>query len=217
MPKAVRESKSVYTIKPDELNFTGKPLILKRNGKPYAAVIPIEAYKQYRAQIRARKPQPQVGTIEAEREAFYRLKPELLKTHRGLFVAMVGGKVVDSDADDRALVKRVQEKFGNVPIYVQLVSEHLRVVELPSPEIVESDEFWQGFCWFQDHRRELLKTHRGKWVAVLAGQVVDFDDDKGELARRAHAKFPERQIYFTIVQEQPRVVRMPSFRVVREQ
>ena len=60
---------------------------------------------------------------EREYEAFRRLLPQLLATHRGRYVAIHDGQVV-GDGDDRlALALQVLAEVGNVPIHVGLVSE----------------------------------------------------------------------------------------------
>ncbi len=47
--------------------------------------------------------------LDLELSAFERMRPELLKTHRGLFVAIHDGAVVDSDSDEFALAARIEE------------------------------------------------------------------------------------------------------------
>jgi hypothetical protein len=51
------------------------------------------------------------------------LLPELLRTHRGQYVAIHEEQVVDSGDDTFALGRRVYKRFGYVPIYVAPVSE----------------------------------------------------------------------------------------------
>jgi hypothetical protein len=68
---------------------------------------------------------------EREYQAFLRLLPGLLLTHRGKFVAIHDGQVVDSDTDEVALVLRVQARVGYIPLYVGLVTEQPLVVRIP--------------------------------------------------------------------------------------
>lgn len=69
-----------------------------------------------------------------EQQAFHRLLPALLQTHRGQYVAVHSEQVVDSGPDNVALAMRAYAKFGYVPIYVDLVAEHpLPPVRIPSP------------------------------------------------------------------------------------
>ena len=78
-----------------------------------------------------RLPSPQLPRGEQEYQAFLRLLPELLATHRGRYVAVHDGKVVDSDSDDVALILRVQARLGYVPIHVGLVTEQQRIFRIP--------------------------------------------------------------------------------------
>ncbi len=60
---------------------------------------------------------------EQEYLAFQRLLPQLLQTHRGQYVAIHDGHVVDSDTTDIALILRVHARFGYVPIHVERVKD----------------------------------------------------------------------------------------------
>ncbi len=71
--------------------------------------------------------------IEKEKEAFLKLKPNLLGTHRGQYVAVLGGELVDSDYDGSALATRVYKKHGNVEIYIDEVTEEKRVIHIRTP------------------------------------------------------------------------------------
>jgi hydrogenase maturation factor len=76
-------------------------------------------------------PAPVLNKSEREYQAFLQLLPELLKTHRGQYVAIHGGQFVDCDADDIALIKRVHAKVGYVPIHVGRVVEPQPVSRIP--------------------------------------------------------------------------------------
>jgi hypothetical protein len=66
---------------------------------------------------------------QRERIAFLRLKPELLKTHRGEYVAVHEGQVVDHGSDDVALALRFFAKYGNTPVHIGLVTEFPEATE----------------------------------------------------------------------------------------
>lgn len=139
----------------DEVRKTHEPLLLVQDEKPVAAVIPISDYQRFalwrenelRHKGVSEKPESVPvdsselvrrrayrKSFEQERAAFYRLKPQLLETHRDQYVAVHGSQVVDSDTDDAELAKRVMAKYTHRAVYIQLVSEELPAFELPSPE-----------------------------------------------------------------------------------
>jgi hypothetical protein len=74
---------------------------------------------------------PELSKGEREYQTFLRLLPQLLGTHRGQYVAIHDGQMVDSDADDLALIQRVHARVGYVPIHVGLVTDQPRVVRVP--------------------------------------------------------------------------------------
>jgi len=77
-----------------------------------------------------------LAALEKERAAFVRLKNQLLRTHRGKFVAILNGEVVDVDEDDRILTRRVYAEYGYVPIYIDRVVEEPPVRRILSPKKV---------------------------------------------------------------------------------
>jgi len=140
MPKTIeiKEARAQYALPLDEAQLAQGPLILERQGTPIAAIISFVEYERYRnwreQQKRETMHSAQWQKFERERAAYQRLKFQLLQTHRGQFVAIHEGKAVDVDRDRRALVKRVVERYGNEPVYIQLVAEELPTFEVPSPE-----------------------------------------------------------------------------------
>jgi hypothetical protein len=64
--------------------------------------------------------------------AFYEMLPELLKTHRGQYVAIHEGRVVASGANRLQVGDEAQRQFGDVSILVQLVSERPEVRHITS-------------------------------------------------------------------------------------
>ena len=59
---------------------------------------------------------------------------------------------------------------------------------------------------------ELLKTHKGKWVAIYHGQLVDEDDDRSTLSARVRAKYgyDEPVLITEVLETRHRVVDMPG-------
>jgi hypothetical protein len=52
---------------------------------------------------------------------------------------------------------------------------------------------------------QLLRTYRGKFVAILNGEVVDVDEDDRILTRRVYAEYGYVPIYIDRVVEKPLV------------
>jgi hypothetical protein len=74
---------------------------------------------------------------DQERQAFRRLLPELLTMHRGQFVAIHEGRVVESGEDKIDVARRSYGRFGYVPIFVYRVEPYPAVpVRIPSPRLV---------------------------------------------------------------------------------
>jgi hypothetical protein len=76
---------------------------------------------------------PPVEREKGEREyrTFLHLLPQLLVSHRGQYVAVHNGEVVDSDMDDISLIQRVHARFGYVPIHVGLVTDRPPLLRIP--------------------------------------------------------------------------------------
>ena len=78
---------------------------------------------------------------QRERLAFYRMLPELLRAHRGRYVAVLGGAVVGTGDDFLQVAQEAYAQHGHVPIYVGLVSEPpARLVRLPSSRAADPDK-----------------------------------------------------------------------------
>ncbi|MCZ7673153.1 MAG: DUF5678 domain-containing protein [Chloroflexi bacterium] len=62
------------------------------------------------------------------KEAFHRLHGTLLKNHRGEYIAIYNGQLIDHDRDRTALFKRIEENYPDQYVLIRLVSQ--------TPEIV---------------------------------------------------------------------------------
>ena len=76
---------------------------------------------------------------EREREAFYRLLPDLLQTHLDKYVAVHDERVVEAGDDKFAVARSAYGRFGYVPMYVSQVAVRPRVVHIYSPRLVKQD------------------------------------------------------------------------------
>jgi hypothetical protein len=85
---------------------------------------------------------PQPGTSEKfqrERAAFYRLLPELLKTHRGKVVAIHDEKVLVVGDDNVQVGLEAYRRVGYVALYVERVEETRPVYRLRGPREIRKE------------------------------------------------------------------------------
>lgn len=80
---------------------------------------------------------PDRERMEQEQAAYARLRESLLATHEGQYVAIHGGELVDADADEMALVRRIDARFPNKVVHMrQVTREPDRVLSVYSPRLV---------------------------------------------------------------------------------
>lgn len=70
-----------------------------------------------------------------EDAAFKRLLPQLLQDCPGVFVAVHKGRVIDKDANDFALARRIDETHRSEFVLIRRVSGEVFDDHLPSPEV----------------------------------------------------------------------------------
>ncbi len=71
-----------------------------------------------------------------EQQAFRRLLPVLLQSHRDQYVAIHDGQVVGSGDDKLAVARHAYSRFGYIPIFVSRVTnEPLAPVRVPTPRL----------------------------------------------------------------------------------
>lgn len=139
MKKVVlREAQGPYKLAIDDETLAHEPVVLERDGEPVAVIVPMAEYEALRAQIEGRQQEEErlPATLVRDRAAFMAMKEQLLESHRSQYVAFKDGQFVDADPDDRALVKRLYDRFGVVPLYVKKVEEQERVYRIPGPRRV---------------------------------------------------------------------------------
>lgn len=74
--------------------------------------------------------------FEREEQTFLQMKEELLKNqaYSDKFVAILDGKLIDSDSDKAELAKRCYKRYGYIPIYFDKVERIKRIIRVPSPK-----------------------------------------------------------------------------------
>ena len=129
---SLKEAQATYSLSLDKVDLTQGHVILEHEGEPVAAVVPIAEYREFETwrQRHISPPLSPDNEWEQARQAFERMRSELLKTHRGQFVAILHNQVVDADAEIGTLARRVYARFGYRPIYMQKVTEQPRVARI---------------------------------------------------------------------------------------
>ncbi len=80
---------------------------------------------------------PVTRIFEKNREYYYAHKAELLRKYRNKYIAISNEKITDVDKDRSTLLKRVRAAIGNAPAFFTQVTEHPRVVRIPSLSLIE--------------------------------------------------------------------------------
>jgi hypothetical protein len=80
----------------------------------------------------------------------------------------------------------------------------------PGPEDTAIDREHRAF---QQMLPELLRTHRGRVVAIYQGQVVADGDDRLEVWQRARQQLGSVPVYVQRVEASPKIYKMPQRKV----
>jgi uncharacterized protein DUF5678 len=76
----------------------------------------------------------QRDVIARETAAFERMHAELLSSHRGQWVAIHDGQLVDCDADLHSVHARVRQRYGRTPVLLtQVLDEPIQVLHWRTP------------------------------------------------------------------------------------
>ena len=74
--------------------------------------------------------------LKAEALAFEKAHPRLVKKYPGQYVAIRAGKVVETGQDFESVFLHVQQRFGNTPVLIRLVTVRPEVeLQGPSPRL----------------------------------------------------------------------------------
>jgi hypothetical protein len=115
-----------------------EPVFVGEQGNPVAVLVPIDLYRSWQHQLKigtdpsgSAEREGSPGGFKREKAAFERMKPDLMEKYPGKCVALVRGEVVEVGDDKIEVIERVRERFGNVSMYVQWVTDRPRVYHLP--------------------------------------------------------------------------------------
>ena len=103
----------------------GERTVITRHGRPVAVLAPATEAESIDAE------RPHVRAWNREREQFERLLPELERRYRGRFVALLGGKVIDSDLDAAKLFQRVARASAGRVFFIGGVGIAHSFVDMP--------------------------------------------------------------------------------------
>lgn len=129
-PRTLKEVSVPYLVNAEDETIGRDTIVIRRNGEPVAVVVPFAEYQALVAR-------PVFGApgLEQERAAFERLLPELLKTHRGEWVAIVDGQPVQFGPDFSSVIVPVRQRFGQRLVYVREISEQAHIYKISSPRL----------------------------------------------------------------------------------
>lgn len=136
----LKENSARYSL--PELNEpVTEPLRIERDGQTLGVLISVADYQKVALLIKHEPPSPwieeQTRLIHSEIAAFERMKPELLKTHKGKYVAIVDGKLVDSSRSKATLVKRAYSKYGRRTMLIRKVAVSQPIYFMGGPQLVQ--------------------------------------------------------------------------------
>jgi len=71
--------------------------------------------------------------IVIEKSLFAKKKKQLMNdpNYKGKFVAVLNSKIVDSDSDEPALLKRIYEKHGYISVLIEKIDEEIEYTTSP--------------------------------------------------------------------------------------
>ena len=90
--------------------------------------------------------------------------------------------------------------------------DQVQVFEAPQLHFpkVEDDPWRRDEQAFFQKLPELLKTFRGKWIAIHNGEVVEVGDTRRQVLLQFLEKFPNDEVYIQLVDEEIPMLKMYS-------
>jgi hypothetical protein len=92
----------------------------------------------------------------------------------------------------------------------EVIEQVFEAPQIPKMSEIEGDKWLREERAFFRQLPELLKTLRGKWVAIHNEQVVDIGDSLRQVLQRVRKRFPKTEVYIQLVDEELPVARMLS-------
>lgn len=140
----LKETQAPYQVALSDAPFTGEVVILEKNGRAVAAVVPIADYNAFQAWRATEERKEQMAQEEAaiarEHQAFQQMLPDLLAAYRDRVVAIYQGKVIAAGDDRMEVWQRARQQTNGAPVYVQTVSQPSKVYKMPHRKVVRHVE-----------------------------------------------------------------------------
>ncbi len=216
---AIHESKALYAALEDPEALKQGPVFLEKDGQPTAVLLSMDEYRKLTGTSeREDWAAKELAPLQPEIEAYQKMLPELLKEHRGKWVAIHQCKVVALSEDKESVLQEItQKRYG--PVYVEQVQAEPRTADIPHLELLDRRT---PATWREEQLRltqadhdaflrllpDLLKDHRDEWVAIHQTEVVAFGRDFGELVEKMHED-GYQDFYVQKIQESLRVIELP--------
>ena len=102
----------------------GERIVITRYGKPHAVLGPATDAHATGHRVR-------MQAWQRERRAFERLGRAAQRRYAGRYVAVCGGRIVDSDADHQRLFERVWKRRRGATFFIGRVGAAAPTVEMP--------------------------------------------------------------------------------------
>ncbi len=132
--REIREIREI-AAKYDPSELERGPIIIEQDKDAVVVAMTTGEYHAFEKWLNRQYELRQRTLLMPEVEAYKKMLPDLLKTHKGKWVAIHHGQLIDSDEDDKRLWERTRQAHPRQVIYYVLVEEqHPPVFDMDSPE-----------------------------------------------------------------------------------
>jgi prevent-host-death family protein len=133
---SVVEAKRRFSELLNRVVYGHERIVISRRGKPVAAVVSLDELARLEGAIGPTTIDlPGNETWLQGRRDYLDMLPRLRQTHRGLWVAVFNGQVVDSDKEEKALRQRVGHVHPDQMIFISQVQQNETLPPLRLPHV----------------------------------------------------------------------------------
>ena len=136
----LKETGAGYAALPELTEPVTEPIVIERDGRPLGVLVPPDEYQKFAEFARRDQAERYIAEqrrlLDREIATYERMKSDLLKTHKGKFVAILNGELIDSDANKETLTERVYRKYGYRTMLIREVMEAPRIYQMGGPQLV---------------------------------------------------------------------------------